>query len=167
MKKFFRDFKNFISRGNIMDMAVGVIVGGAFSKIVTSLVNDILMPIVALALGGNTLDGLSLVLNGKPKYVTVDGVTSINPEALLWNYGNFIQAIIDFLIVAFIIFTILRVIMKAQQKREAFLKKREEEQKAEEAAKEPEVVVPEEVKPTTEELLTEIRDLLAKEKDKA
>lgn len=164
MKKFLEDFKKFITRGNVMDMAVGVIVGGAFSKIVTSLVNDILMPLVALALGGETMAGLSLVLNGKPKYIEIDGVNQLNPEALLWNYGNFIQAIIDFLIIALVIFIIMRVFLKAKDKREQFEKKLEEKRKAEEAqvvVEEVQAPVEEVKKPTSEELLTEIRDLLA------
>lgn len=109
MKKFFKEFKEFVSRGNIMDMAVGVIIGGAFGKIVTSLVNDILMPLITLAMGGSSLADLSVVLNGKEKYLESG---AINPDALLWHYGNFIQTIIDFLIIALSIFLIIKLMMK-------------------------------------------------------
>ncbi len=156
MKKFFNDFKSFISKGNVLDMAVGVIIGGAFGKIVTSLVNDIIMPLVALALGGKSMSGLVVVLNNQPLYLP-DNVT-LNPDALTWKYGNFIQTIIDFLIIAFCVFLIIRLTMKAKNLAD---KKRIEAEAAaakiaaEEAAK----IAP---KPTTEDLLVEIRDLLEK-----
>ncbi len=105
MKKFFAEFKAFISRGNIMDMAIGVIIGAAFGKIVTSLVNDILMPLVTWGLGAESLSALSIVLRRD-----AEGVAT-----LTWNYGNFIQTIIDFLIIAFCIFVIMKIIMKSQQ----------------------------------------------------
>lgn len=105
MKKFFAEFKTFISRGNIMDMAIGVIIGAAFGKIVTSLVNDILMPLLTWALGAESLSALSIVLRRN-----AEGVAT-----LTWNYGNFIQTIIDFLIIAFCIFVIMKIIMKSQQ----------------------------------------------------
>jgi len=105
MKKFFAEFKAFISRGNIMDMAIGVIIGAAFGKIVTSLVNDILMPLVTWALGAESLSALSIVLRRN-----AEGVAT-----LTWNYGNFIQTIIDFLIIAFCIFVIMKIVMKSQQ----------------------------------------------------
>ena len=114
MKKFFREFKEFISRGNILDMAVGVIIGNAFGKIVTSLVNDILMPLVTWALGANSLAELSVAL--KWEWVT-DPVTleKVKNVTLSWNYGNFIQTIIDFLIVALCIFLVIKLIMKSKQ----------------------------------------------------
>ena len=105
MKKFFAEFKAFISRGNIMDMAIGVIIGAAFGKIVTSLVNDILMPLVTWGLGAESLSALSVVLRRN-----AEGVAT-----LTWNYGNFIQTIIDFLIIAFCSFVIMKIIMKSQQ----------------------------------------------------
>ena len=113
MKKFFAEFKEFAMRGNVMDMAVGVIIGGAFGKIVTSLVDDILMPIIGSITGGVDFTSLSAKV----------GEASI-------NYGTFIQNIIDFLIVALCIFIMIKAINAASAK----LKKEEEETKAEEPA---------------------------------
>lgn len=169
MKKFFKDFRDFITRGNIIDLAIGVIIGGAFSAIVNSLVNDIIMPLLHLATGDG-VQGLSVVLNGVDKYLA-DG--SVNPEAVLWTYGNFLQAIINFLIIAICLFLALKVIMavrnageKAIEKQAKAIKKQlkkgeitqeEAEMKTQEivAAEPPAPVVDK-----TEELLTEIRDLL-------
>lgn len=125
-------------RGNIIDMAVGVIVGGAFGKIVSSLVNDIIMPVVSIATGGDGLKNMKyIIVQGKE--ATAEGVAAVEEVAV--NYGMFIQNIVDFLIIAFSIFVALRVIMK--------FKKKEEEAPA---------PAPE---PTKEEqLLTEIRDIL-------
>ena len=113
MKKFFSDFKKFIARGNILDMAVGVVVGGAFSKIVTSLVNDIIMPLVSLAMGGASVADWKWVI--KEATYDANGILLTAETAL--KYGNFIQLIIDFLIVAFCIFMVLRFMMKAQNMR--------------------------------------------------
>ena len=126
--KAFKEFKEFISKGNVMDMAVGVIIGGAFGKIVTSLVNDILMPLIGIITGGIDFTTLSVKVG----------------EAELM-YGNFIQSVIDFLIVALCIFFMTKAIARAGEK----LRKKQEE----EAAAAP-------AGPTSEELLTEIRDLL-------
>ena len=93
MKKFMEEFKKFISRGNVMDMAVGIIIGGAFTAIVTSLVNDIINPVLGV-FGGKDLSQLSIPLKG---------------DAAI-NYGNFIASIINFLIMAFVIFVIIKVI---------------------------------------------------------
>lgn len=115
MKKFFGEFKKFIQRGNVIDLAVGVIIGGAFSAITASLVNDIIMPLITAlfaACGLNIgLQGLSVVLNGVDMYAA-DGVT-LNPDAIIWNYGNFIQAILNFLLVAFVLFCIIKAINAA------------------------------------------------------
>lgn len=108
MKKFFKEFKTFISRGNIFDMAVGLIIATAFNKIVTSLVNDIIMPLITWATGAATLNDLSVVLR-----VAEDGT------ALTWNYGNFLQTIIDFLIVAFSVFVMIKIVMNSQKKLKA------------------------------------------------
>ena len=116
---FFSDFKAFITKGNIMDMAVGVVIGTAFSAIVNSLVKDIIMPLLNLATG-NGVEGLSVVLNHVPKYLE-DG--TINPEAILWNYGNFLQSIINFLIIALCIFTTLRIIMNIKKASEKIAEK--------------------------------------------
>lgn len=112
MKKFFQDFKKFIARGNILDMAVGVIVGGAFSKIVSSLVNDMLMPVIAYACGGHSVADLKWVW--KPAVVDASGVV-ISAEAAL-HYGSFIQAIIDFLLIALCLFVILRIAMSVSRR---------------------------------------------------
>ena len=101
-----KEFKEFISKGNIFDMAVGVIIGGAFGKIVTSLVNDIIMPLVGILIGGHDFTGLTL----KVKDATI-------------NYGTFIQNIVDFLIVAFCIFVFIKII-------NAFFRKKKEEEPA-------------------------------------
>ena len=105
MKKFFSDFKAFINRGNIVDMAIGVIIGGAFGKIVTSLVNDIIMPLITYVMGANSLADLSITLRE-----TLNEETGLMEPTLVWAYGNFIQSIIDFLIIAFCLFIILKVI---------------------------------------------------------
>ncbi len=141
MKKFFSDFKAFIARGNVIDMAVGVIIGGAFGKIVTSLVNDILMPLLGLATGGVDFNSKVVVLSP----AEYDAAGELIKEAATLKYGSFIQNIIDFLIIAICIFFITRTVAKLSEKL-----KKEEEAAAPEAPK----------GPTSEELLTEIRDLL-------
>ena len=130
IKKGVNDFKLFISRGNVVDMAVGVIVGGAFGKIVTSLVNDILMPLIGTILGGLNFSSLSI----KIKDATI-------------SYGLFIQTIVDFLIIAFCIFMMIKLFEK-------FKHEEKNEEKVEAPKKSDEVL-----------LLEEIRDLL-KEKNK-
>lgn len=146
MGKFISDFKEFAMKGNIIDMAVGVIIGGAFGKIVSSLVNDIIMPCTSLLTGGDGYKNLKVVLT-PAREATADGVAAVEEVAI--NYGMFIQNIVDFLIVAFSIFVALRVIMKFKKK----------EIKEEAAAPAP-------AGPTQEELLTQIRDLLKKEVSK-
>ena len=111
MKAFMKEFKEFISRGNVMDMAVGVIIGGAFTAIVTSLVDDIIMPLISLLTGGFDFSNLCIVLGE-------------GEGAATFNYGSFITAIINFLLIALVIFLMLKAINK-------FTKKKEEE-KAEE-----------------------------------
>lgn len=139
----FQEFKTFIMRGNVIDLAVGVIIGGAFGKIVTSLVNDLLMPIIGLALGKVNFSELKIVFT--------EGTEEI-PE-VAFKYGAFIQSLIDFLIIALCIFLIIRIIAKLQTRMDKIKAKEEEEVAVEEPPAEPE--------PTKEEvLLTEIRDLL-------
>ena len=106
MKKFFKEFKTFITRGNIFDMAVGLIIATAFNKIVSSLVNDIIMPLVTWGTGAASLADLSIVLRRN-----AEGVAT-----LTWAYGNFIQTIIDFLIIAFSIFLMVKVVTASQKK---------------------------------------------------
>lgn len=138
MGKFLQDFKEFAIKGNVIDMAVGVIVGGAFGKIVSSLVNDIIMPVVSIVTGGDGYKNLKYVIT-EAKPATADGVAAVEEVAV--NYGLFIQNIVDFLIIALSIFVALRVIMK--------FKKKEEEAPA--PAPEPSA---------EEKTLIEIRDLL-------
>lgn len=115
MKKFFQDFKKFISRGNIIDMAVGVIIGGAFSAIVTALTNKIIMPLINALLttisGGEGLEGAVTVL--KPVYDAENNLVLANSIYIDW--GAFITAIIDFLLIAFTLFIILKAVMKSSE----------------------------------------------------
>lgn len=112
MKKFFSDFKKFISRGNIIDMAVGVIVGGAFSTIVTSLTNKIIMPLInwLLSLGGSGLESAYTFL----KRVEVDGVVDL-ANSIYIDWGAFITAVINFFLIALTLFIILKIVMKSSQ----------------------------------------------------
>ena len=112
MGKFSEDFKAFIMKGNIVDMAIGVVVGGAFNKIVTSLVNDIIMPLIGLLMGGLSVTDMKYVFS---EAVVENDVVTKAEHAL--TYGNFIQTIIDFLIIAFSVFVALRVFTKLQRKR--------------------------------------------------
>ena len=138
------EFKKFAFKGNVVDMAVGVVIGNVFGKIVSSLVNDIIMPPIGLLIGQVNFSDLMIVLK------EAEGET----PAVTINYGMFIQNILDFLIVAFSIFLCVKLLNKGKEiEREAAEAKAKAE--AEAKANEP-------VPPTTEELLTEIRDLLAK-----
>lgn len=113
MKGFWADFKKFITKGNIIDLAVAVVVGGAFNKIVTGLVSCIIMPLVGLAMGGWNVKDMKVVLTpAEIDQVTGEILTPAN-ELL---YGEFIQLIIDFLIIAFCIFVALRIMMKSKEK---------------------------------------------------
>ena len=109
MKKFFSDFKSFCMRGNILDLAVGVMIGGAFGTIVTSLVNDLLMPVIGLATGGVDFSGLFLPLDFGV-YALMDDAKAAGVATL--NYGAFLQAILNFLIMAFCVFMIVRLMAK-------------------------------------------------------
>ena len=124
MKQFFHEFKQFIARGNVMDLAVGVIVGGAFSAITTSLINDIIMPFIGIFVSEASFADLSLQIGGA-----------------VITYGNFIQAVINFLIMAFVVFCMVKAVNRIARKKEA-------------APPPPPGPSPE------EKLLTEIRDLL-------
>ena len=139
---FVKEFKEFAMKGNVMDMAVGVIIGGAFGKIVTSMVNDVLMPVISLCTGGIDFTNLFVNLSGSEKYDTIAAAQEAGASVLA--YGQFIQNIVDFLIVAFCIFLMIKGVNK--------LNKKKEEEPA---------PAPEPPAPTKEEtLLTEIRDLL-------
>ena len=131
MKKFFSDFKEFAMKGNIIDMAVGVIIGGAFGKIVTSFVNDIITPLISLLTGTTTFSALKHVF--KPEvFHFEDGEKIVDQAEIALTYGNFLQTVIDFLIIALSIFLVLRLIMKAKTKLEELKKKEEEEETEEE-----------------------------------
>lgn len=143
MKKFFEDFKAFTMRGNVVDMAVGIIIGAAFGKIVSSLVGDIIMPGVGLLIGGVDFSDLSITL----KHAVTDASGKEIAPAVLIKYGAFIQVILDFVIVAFAIFMMIKGISTLQRKKENAP-----------------VIAPEPPKPTPDqELLMEIRDLLKKD----
>ena len=111
MKKFFAEFKKFISKGNVLDMAVGVIIGSAFSAIVNSLVKDIITPVISIITGGTDLTDLKAIL--RPE--VLDDAGEIVTPALTLNYGVFIQAVINFLIIALTVFLFLKVIMAVQK----------------------------------------------------
>ncbi len=135
-----KEFKKFIARGNVLDMAVGVIIGAAFGAIVTSIVNDIIMPLISLATGGLDFANWFIALDGK-NYATIEAAQEAGAATL--NYGNLISVIINFLIIAFCIFLVVKAFNKVTKK---------EEKKAAPAKSD-------EVK-----LLEEIRDLMKKEK---
>jgi len=137
MKKFFAEFKEFISKGNVVDLAVGVVIGSAFGKIVSSLVDNIIMPLVGMIIGGIDFSDLSVKI-GSAKL----------------EYGLFIQNVVDFLIIAFCIFMVVKAFNKVTEK---VKKKQIEEEKKEETP----------VKSDETKLLEEIRDLLKKENKKA
>ena len=132
MKQFLKEFKEFAMRGNVIDMAVGVVVGGAFSKIVTSLVNDVVMPLISLATGQVNFTVLSYVFRAGGNEVVL-------------AYGNFIQTVVEFIILAFCVFCAVKLMTKLRI-----------EKKKEDAAQTPATPPA----PTSEELLTEIRNLL-------
>lgn len=145
MGSFVKDFRDFINQGNVVDMAVGVIIGGAFGKIVSSLVSDVIMPLIGAVTGGISFSDIKYELTPA---VMENG--EVIQEANTLNIGMFIDSIINFLIIALCIFTVIRILQKSKKK---FV---HEEAPAEEAPA-----------PSAEDLLTEIRDLLkAGEEDK-
>lgn len=143
MKKFMEEFKAFAMRGNVLDLAVGVVIGGAFGKITTSVVNDIIMPAVSMLTGGINFSEWKLVL----KEAVLDEAGAEVAAAISINYGNLISVILDFVIIAFAVFCMVKAINK--------LHKKPEEAPAEEPVPEPSA---------EEKLLTEIRDLLKEKK---
>ena len=147
MKKLIEEFKAFIMRGNVLDMAVGVIIATAFGKITTSLVNDVFMPFLSWIFGARDMTALNVVV----REAVMDGDTVVK-EAVTLGFGTFVGAIIDFILVALVVFAIVKAFNKARELAEAKKKQAEEEAAAAaEAAAEPE-----EPKPTTEELLAQI-----------
>lgn len=144
MKKFFSDFKDFAMKGNVVDMAVGVIIGAAFGKIVSSLVDDIIMPLVGVATGGMNFTDYKWVIKPEIK----DAAGEIIQPLVSLNWGSWVQTVVNFLIVAFCIFVMIRFMQNMRKK------------KVEEEA----AAVPGPTK--EEELLTEIRDILRKDSEK-
>ena len=139
MKKFMEEFKAFAMRGNVLDMAIGVVIGGAFGKITASLVNDIIMPLVSILTGGVDFSAWKWVL----KEAVMEGSEVVDPEIAV-NFGNLISVILDFIIIAFAVFCMVKAINKMHDK-----------------LSKPEPEAEDEPKPTKEELLlAEIRDLL-------
>ena len=146
MKKFMEEFKTFIMRGNVMDMAVGVIVGGAFGSITTALVSNVVTPLLAVLFKSPNPDALNITLRAADE--------AAGTEAIVLGLGTFIGAIINFLVIALVLFSVVKAMNKAKALAESMNKKDEEEAKAEEPAK-----------PTTEELLTAILEELKAKKE--
>lgn len=173
-KGFLTEFKEFITRGNVIDMAVGVIIGGAFSAIVNAVVNKVFMPLIAMFTGGG-LQGFVTVLNPEKSLATAESANVVTYWGVKYdadvvnviNWGDVINAIINFLIIAIILFVIIKAVAYAHAKKEELDALRLEayyQKHPEERPVPPEPGVPE---PTTNELLTQIRDLLkAKEAPK-
>ena len=143
MKKFIEEFKAFAMRGNVLDMAIGVVIGGAFGKITTSLVNDIIMPIISLITGGIDFSQWKWVL----KQAVLDAAGEVATPEIAINFGSLIAVVLDFIIIAFVIFCMIKGINKLHHKEEA---PAEEPAPPEHSAE--------------EKLLTEIRDLLKEQK---
>jgi len=120
MKKMFEEFKRFCTKGNILELATGVMIGGAFSTIVNSLVNDMLMPLIGLVTGGINLGGLFVALDGQ-KYASIELAKEAGVGTI--NYGAFLQAIINFLIIAFCVFLFVKAMSKIMPKKEEAPKK--------------------------------------------
>ena len=151
-KAWVEEFKTFIMRGNVMDMAVGVIIGGAFGKISTSLVNDLLMPFISWICGTRDMSVLNLVV--RQAELAPDG--SVAREAIVLGFGTLLGTIIDFLLIALVVFLLIKAMNNAHR---LFERKAAEEEAAAEEAAPP--------APTTEELLAEILDELKKQNGKS
>lgn len=144
MKKFLEEFKAFIARGNVMDMAIGVIIGGAFGAITSSLVADVITPLLAALFKSPNTDALNITLRA----ATADS------DAIVLGLGTFVGTVINFLVIALVIFSMIKAMNKASEMAKNLAKKKEEEEAAA-AAEEP-------AKPTSEELLAAILDELKK-----
>ena len=152
MKKFFEEFKTFITKGNVMDMAVGVIIGGAFGAITTALVGKVITPLLAWLFNSPSPDALNITLRA----AEVDASGEVVKEALVLGLGTFVGAIVNFLVIALVLFSVIKAINKARALAEA--KKKAEEEAAAEAE-------PEEPKPTAEELLGAILEEIKAKKE--
>lgn len=164
MKKLFSDFKKFISKGNVIDLAVGMIIGAAFTAIVTALVNYIFKPLIAAIPGADGTSALKVTL----RQAVYDSAGNLTSEAVVLDFGEVISAVITFLLTAIILFAIVKVIVafrERSEKLQASIKKAREDKLRAEGKLPPlpeeQPAEPEEIKPTTEELLAQIRDLLA------
>lgn len=135
------EFKEFAMKGNVVDMAVGIVIGGAFGKIISSLVADVIMPPIGVMMGGVDFNNLKYVIQEGVMGAGADGAAEVVTEAVSINYGTFLMTILDFVIIAFAIFMVVRQMNN--------MKKKEEE-------------APAPAGPTAEDLLTEIRDALKK-----
>ena len=147
MKKFAKEFKTFISRGNVLDMAIGVVIATAFGKITSSLVNDLLMPFIGWICGARDMTALNVIV----RPAELDAAGEVVKEAITLGFGTFLGTIIDFILIALVVFAIVKGFNRAHEIAEA-KKKKEEAAAAEEAPK----------GPTTEELLAQILDELKK-----
>ena len=166
-KGFFAEFKEFISRGSVIDLAVGIIIGGAFTAIVTALTSHILTPLInwllASIIGDKGLESARTLLSAQ--YTIVDGVQVIDWGSSIYiDWGAFISAIINFILIAFVLFIIVRTINKAKEKKEALAAKQLEKYYEKHPEERPVPVEPGVPAPTQEELLTQIRDILKEKK---
>ena len=146
MKKLFNEFKAFIMRGNVLDMAIGVVIAGAFGKITTSLVNDLILPLVSWICGTRDMTALNILVRPAVVNEAGEGVK----EAIILGFGSFVGTVIDFLLIALVVFAIVKVANKAHD-----LAHKKEEAEEEAAPEEP-------AKPTSEELLAQILEELKK-----
>ena len=146
MKKLINEFKAFIMRGNVLDMAIGVVIAGAFGKITTSLVNDLILPLVSWICGTRDMTALNILV----RPAVYDEAGEVVKEAITQGFGSFVGTVIDFLLIALVVFAIVKVANKAHD-----LAHKKEEEEKESAPEEP-------AKPTSEELLAQILEELKK-----
>ena len=153
-KSLIAEFKEFAFKGNVVDMAVGVVIGGAFGSIVSSLVNDIIMPLVGLLTGGKDFTQLFVQLGGETKYETITEAKEAGAAVLA--YGNFIQYILNFFIIAICVFAVVKLLRRGKEKKAA----EEAEAAAKKAAEEAEAAANAPKEPTEKELLAELVEIM-------